>query len=121
MKPIIEPKIKAANISRGVTRKLNAISLNVTKLAVPVETKFNGNVNRIPIAAPTIEIATASNTNAIRMLRRLKPNTRSVPISLVRLATAAYIVFMPAKAAPIAMIKAMKTAKPFNSPDAIPC
>src|SRR5207253_7597715 len=26
MKPIIEPKIKAANISRGVTRKLNAIS-----------------------------------------------------------------------------------------------
>ena len=79
--PMTVPNNNPYNISFGVTRKLNAISLNVTKFAVPVETKFNGRVNRIPIAAPTIEIATASNTNAIRMLRRLKPNTRSVPIS----------------------------------------
>ena len=66
-------------------------------------------------------LVAASSTNAVKMLSRLNPSTRSVPISFVRLATAAYIVFMPAKAAPTAMMKAMNTARPLSSPDAVPC
>ena len=43
-----------------------------------------------------------------RCSTREKPSTRSVPISRVRLATAVYIAFIAAKAAPIAMSTAMK-------------
>lgn len=50
--PITPPKINAKIIKSNVTRKLNAISLNVTQFDVPVETKFNGNASTIPIAAP---------------------------------------------------------------------
>src|ERR1044071_10424557 len=119
--PITPPNINAKIIKSNVTRKLNAISLNVTQFDVPVETKFNGNANKIPIAAPISAIATDSKRNAVRMLNRLNPSTRSVPLSLVRRATAAYIVFMPAKPAPTAMMKEMNTANPFNAPEAAPC
>lgn len=116
--PITAPKINAEIIKSGVTRKLKAISLNVTQFDVPVETKFNGNDSTIPIAAPIKAIATDSKRNAIRMLILPKPRTRSVPISFVLRATAAYIVFMPAKPAPTAMMKVMKTANAFRAPEA---
>ena len=119
--PITPPKNNAQSIKSNVTRKLNAISLNVTQFDVPVETKFNGSANKIPIAAPINAIATDSNRNAIKMLIRLNPSTRSVPISFVRRATAAYIVFMPANPAPTAMMNEMNTANLFSAPEAVPC
>ena len=121
MNPMIAPKIRAEIIKSNVTRKLNAISLNVTQFDVPVETKFNGNASRIPIAAPIKAIATDSKRNATSMLNLPNPSTRNVPISFVRRATAAYIVFMPAKPAPTAIMKEMNTASPFNAPEATPC
>ena len=120
-RPIPIPKINAHNIKSGVTRKLKAISLKVVKFAVPVEIKFSGRANRIPMATPMIAIATDSRTKAIKILRRRNPSTRSVPISFVLLATAAYIVFIPAKPAPTAIINPIKTARPFNAPEAAPC
>src|SRR6185503_18751403 len=63
--PITPPKSSADSIKSYVTRKLNAISLNVTQFDVPVETKFNGNAKMIPITAPINAIATDSNRNAI--------------------------------------------------------
>ena len=112
------PNINAQSIKSGVTRKLKAISLNVTQFEVPVETKFNGSDNKIPIAAPIKAMETDSKRNAIRMLILLKPRTRNVPISFVLRATAAYMVFMPAKPAPTAMMKVMKTANAFSAPEA---
>ena len=119
--PIMPPKANANIIRSNVTLKLNAISLNVTQFEVPVETKFNGSANRIPITAPISAIAIDSNRNVARILSRLNQSTRNVPISFVRRATAAYIVFMPAKPAPTAMMKEIKTASTFNAPDAVPC
>ena len=121
MKPIIAPKMSAEIIRSGVTRKLNAISLKVAQFEVPVDTKFNGRVSKIPSAAPIRATPTDSSKKAIKILVRLKPSTRNVPISFVRRATLAYIVFMPANPAPTAMMKEIKTASPFNAPEAKPC
>src|SRR6476660_7536074 len=120
-KPITAPKISADNIRSGVTLKLKAISLKVAQFEVPVETKFNGSANPIPNAAPITAIDMDSRRNATRMLSLLKPSTRSVPISLVLRATAAYIVFMPAKHAPTAMIKEMNPASNLRDVEAWPC
>ncbi len=46
---------------------------------------------------------TDSVTNENRMLRREKPRARRVPISRVRAATIAYIVFMAPNTAPMPM------------------
>jgi hypothetical protein len=74
---------------------LNAISLNVTQFDVPVETKFNG-------SASTNSNRRADQRNRTRLEQKrdqnaetAEPSTRSVPISFVRRATAAYIVFIP--------------------------
>ena len=73
----------------GPKRNANVISLNVAQFAVPVERPLNGSVARQPSRPPTRQSSTDSNRNDDRMLRRLKPRARSVPISRPRLATAA--------------------------------
>ena len=49
--------------------------------------------------------------NDARIDRREKPRARSVPISRVRAATIAYMVFIAPKTAPIPMTKATKVAR----------
>ena len=49
------------------------------------------------------------------MLRREKPRARRVPISRVRAATMAYIVFMAPKTAPMPMTTETNTARPMRA------
>ena len=66
------------------------ISLNVAKFEVPAESPFNGSVTRHPMMPPSRQSNTDSNRNELRILKRLKPIARSVPISHARFATASY-------------------------------
>ena len=58
---------------------------------------------------------TDSITNASRMLRREKPSARRVPISRVRAATIAYMVFMAPNTAPMPITTETKTARPMSA------
>jgi hypothetical protein len=78
-KPITAPKMSADNIRSGVTLKLKAISLKVAQFEVPVETKFNGSANTIPIAAPITAIDIDSRRNATRMLSPAKAKHTQYP------------------------------------------
>ena len=62
------------------------------------------------MAPPTRARMTDSSTNENRMERREKPSARSVPISRVRAATIAYMVFMAPNTAPMPMITATNVA-----------
>ena len=64
------------------------------------------------MAPPTRASVAASTTNENRIARRENPSARRVPISRVRAATTAYMVFMAPKTAPIPMMMATKVARP---------
>src|SRR5437660_12106729 len=89
----------------GVIRNANTTSLNVTAFDVPVDIPLNGSTSTMPTTAPSNDSTSDSNTKDVRMLGLLNPMTRSVAISRLRYATAAYIVFMAAKIDPIPIMK----------------
>ena len=95
----------------GSTRKLNAISLKVTKLPTPVVTLFSGSTSTQPRIPPSIESNSDSTRKLNMMLPRENPSARRVPISFERLATAAYMVFIAAKLLPTAMIAEIRTPR----------
>ena len=82
-------------------RNLNATSLKLAKFVVPVDTPCTGSASTQPMTPPTIARAIDSAMNAVTMRMRENPSARSVPISRVRYATAAYIVFIAPNIAPI--------------------
>ena len=94
----------------GVIRNAKAISLKLWVWPVPVEKPFMGKASRQPMTPPTTARNTDSITNENRIARREKPSARSVPISRVRAATIAYIVFMAPNTAPMPMTTATKLA-----------
>ena len=95
----------------GVTARLKSVSLKVTKLPTPVVVPFSGSTSRQPITPPKVARSRDSAKKLVRMLKRENPRTRRVPISFERRATAAYIVFIAAKALPIAMMTATKVPR----------
>ena len=64
-----------------------------------------------PMAKPSPAVSSDSTRNETRIEPREKPIARSVPISAVRAWTAAYIVFVAPKTAPIPA----STARPITS------
>ena len=77
----------------------------ISWLLSPVE--YATNTPRISPSMPPASASTMlSITKLMSTLKRLKPSTRSTPISLVRRATAEYIVFIAPNTEPIARISA---------------
>ena len=108
--PIQIEKIIVQKIIVGDIVKPNASSENVPKLTVEILTNDIKEARMIPQTPPTNESKMDSTRNAERILRRRKPSERSVPISIVRLATAPYIVIIAPIIAPI--LKMNVTIKP---------
>ena len=67
---------------------------------------FIGIASTIPIAPAVTASTSDSSRNDVITAIGAKPSARSVPISVVRDETAAYIVFIAPKIAPTAMITA---------------
>ena len=88
----------------GVSVKPKAISANVWKFIVEIENACMNAAPTRPTRPPTRPSSSASPRNATRMDAREKPSARSVPISLVRDATLAYIVIIAPMIAPIEKI-----------------
>src|SRR5579864_4040767 len=104
--PIAAAKPRASTTVRIVTRKLIAIVENVMVLANVVEIPSIGSARITPTTPAADARISASSRNESITAPPLNPRARSVPISIVRAETAAYIVFIAAKIAPIAMITA---------------
>ena len=85
----------------GVSVNVNAISANVWKFVVEIGTICMNDAAKSPTTPPTRPSSSASPRNATRIAAREKPSARSVPISLVRDATLAYIVIIAPMIAPI--------------------
>jgi hypothetical protein len=92
-------------------RKANPISAKFVPMAAEVMPSA-GRASRQPSAPPTMARTVDSTTNAVRMLTLENPSARSVPISRVRAATSAYIVFMAPSTAPMPITMATNTASP---------
>ena len=84
----------------GFSENENANSAKEFQFNVEMEKNCKNDAKKIPIAPPIDAISNDSNKNAVRMLLRLKPKERSVPISTVLLATAAYMVIIAPIVAP---------------------
>src|SRR5262245_10504220 len=104
--PITAAKIRACNTTIGVTRKAKAIVEKVRKLPKLVERPLMGKARITPIVPAASASASDSSKNDPSTAPGRKPSARSVPISVVRAATDAYIVFIAANTAPIPMITA---------------
>ncbi len=98
----------------GVIWKANASSLKFAPLVAEV-TPLAGRASMQPSIPPRKARTTDSITNARRMLRREKPSARRVPISRVRAATIAYMVFMAPNTAPPPITTETKTASPMSA------
>ena len=90
-------------------RKAKAISLKLWVWPVPVEKPFIGNGEQAADrAADRAPGSPTRSRTTIRIERREKPSARSVPISRVRDATIAYMVFIAPNTAPMPITKATK-------------
>jgi len=98
--PINIEKIIDVIIIDGERLKLNANSENDWKFNVDILMNCKNEARNIPMIPPDIAITSDSIKNTVRMLLRLNPSARSVPISTVRFATAAYIVIVAPIIAP---------------------
>ena len=94
----------------GLTRKANA---TCEKLAPPVapDSMLIGSARRQPSRPPTSARNADSIMNELRIDVREKPSARSVPISRVRAATSAYIVFIAPNTAPMPMMTPTNSAR----------
>src|SRR3984957_1196187 len=104
--PITAAKIIASTTIANVTRKLNASVENVTKFPNVVDSPLIGIARRIPTAPAATASTSDSSRNDVITAIGAKPSARSVPISVVRDETAAYIVFIAPNIAPTAIITA---------------
>ena len=86
--------------------KAKATSLKLGVCPEAVERPFTGKARRHPRIPPAMARITDSTTNENRMLARENPRARRVPISRVRAATIAYMVFTAPNTAPIPMVNA---------------
>ena len=75
---------------------MNAISLKVTKLPIPVVTPFSGKAIAHPTNPPIDANSSDSSKKLDSMLAREKPSVRKTAISRARLETAEYMVFIAA-------------------------
>src|SRR5215467_1543362 len=90
----------------GVNRKRTVVSLNVVKLPMLLVRLLRGRTIAQPINPPNAASRSDSTRKLARISRRENPSTRNVPISLDRLATAEYIVFIALNELPTAIITA---------------
>ena len=84
----------------GLSENEKANSEKEFQFSVEMEKNCKNDAKKIPIAPPISAINIDSNKKAMRMLLRLNPRERSVPISTVLFATAAYIVIIAPIVAP---------------------
>src|SRR5206468_606385 len=83
-------RTSAATMRPPVILKLKVISAKVLKLLVPVVMPLTGRASRQPTPPPMSASRPASIRNDSGTLDRGNPRVRSVPISRLRLLTAAY-------------------------------
>src|SRR5450755_2624860 len=100
-KPMPSANISAARTMPGVSTKRNASSAKVWKFMVEIEIACMNEAHTMPITPPMSPRSSDSPRNAVRMAARENPSARSVPISLVRLATLAYMVIIAPMMAPM--------------------
>ena len=99
-KPITIAKIKQEIIILGFRANANDRSEKELKFNVEIVNNCKNDAKNKPTAAPINVINKDSLRNANKILLRLKPSERIVPISTVLLATAAYIVIAAPMIAP---------------------
>ena len=104
MRPMKTEKIIVVTTICGVRWKPKASWLKDCQFMVVMVKACRNEASTNPITPPTMASRIDSMRKAARMLERRKPSARSVPISPVRLATAAYIVIMAPIIAPIEKI-----------------
>src|ERR1051325_6090307 len=119
--PITAAKATPRANSIGVTAKWKVISLNVNQFVVPVARPLRGRTPIPPTMPPPIASSTASVTNDNAIDVREKPSARSTATSRPRDATAAYMVFIAAKAEPTAMMIAMTLPRMRTGVDDLVC
>ena len=93
--------VRLVTTMRGVSVNENASSENVCQFMVDTDTSCMAEAASNPASPPHNDSSNDSIRNATRMLPRRKPIARKVPISAVRLATAAYMVIIAPMIAPI--------------------
>src|SRR5439155_904661 len=98
--PITTAKIRARVTTPGDNANPKPISEKLWKLTTEIRSKDSSAASATPRAPPTSASITDSTRNAPRTLRRLNPRARRVPTSIVRFATAAYIVIIAPIIAP---------------------
>ena len=86
--------MSAPLITELVMEKLNDNSVNDPKFNVEILKNCNREASPIPNTPPNNDVTIDSVKNAIKIDVRPKPNALNVPISVVRFATAAYIVII---------------------------
>lgn len=99
--PITTAKMNDEITIDGDNANENDNSANELKFNVETVKNCKNDAKNNPTTAPIKEIKRASDRNAVRILLRLKPSERIVPISTVRLATAEYIVIIAPIIAPM--------------------
>src|SRR5262245_21540271 len=96
---------------RKTVATLKVIMLNCTPDSNVLTASTATAASAAPTRSPPAARRSDSLTKASRMARRPNPRARRVPISAVRLATAAYIVLSAPKVAPVAMtLASVKTS-----------
>src|SRR4029453_9945449 len=91
---------------RSTVATVNVIMLKATPASNVLTTSIASSDRTMPATRPPAASSIDSARNDARMEPRPKPSARSVPISAVRCATAAYIVLRAPKVAPIPMMTA---------------
>src|SRR3989440_1286211 len=99
--PMPSANTNAARTMPGVSTKRKASSAKVWKFIVEIDSACMNDAHTTPITPPMSPSSNDSTRNATRIAAREKPSARSVPISLVRLATLAYMVIMAPMMAPM--------------------
>src|SRR5205085_3342369 len=98
--PITTAKITARMTTPGDNANPKPISEKLWKLTTEIRSNDSSAASATPRAPPTSASSTDSTRNAPNTLRRLNPRARRVPTSIVRFATAAYIVIIAPIIAP---------------------
>jgi hypothetical protein len=109
--PIASAKVRPSSTPPLDGRRRTVATLNVIMLkATPWSNAFTAHIAPTPRTTPPAKPAVASMSDSdrkdTRIASREKPSARSVPISAVRLATAAYMVLSAPNVAPVAMTTA---------------
>ena len=115
MSPISTAAATAMASHCGLTLKSNAICEKFAPAVAP-DSVLIGSARTLPSRPPTSARNADSIMNDARIEARENPSARSVPISRVRAATSAYIVFIAPKIAPMPMMMPTKIARTVRVP-----